>query len=268
MSLAPSMDHPGPIARTVRDLAILLDAIAGPDPRDPQCSNQPFPALARALVEQPLDRPPRLGVLRALFWDMADQAARDSLTRAIDALQSRGATVREVALPDSFTDVLRWHMIIMSVEAATEHEERFSQQSQLFLPKIRGLVETGLGTSATSYVRAKQHQQRLSRDIIACYRDVDVLMTPATRDPAPDVTTTGDPAFNSPWSFTGLPTVSWPTMITDQGLPLAVQLIGRAFGERDLFRCAAWCEAAMGGRSAHGDTEAADASRQSIPPFP
>lgn len=241
MPLAPSMDHPGPIARCVRDLAILLEAIAGPDERDPLCSTQPSPRLSVEL-DQPLARPPRLGILRGLFWDMADEASRESLTQAVETLTARGAVIHEVALPTSFADVLRSHMVIMSVEAAAEHEARFQQHRDDYLPKIRGLVETGLRTTAPDFVRAKQHQQRLSREILACFQDLDVLLTPATLGPAPDTSTTGDPAFNSPWSFTGLPTVSFPIALTPEGLPLGIQMVGRPFAETELFRCAMWCE--------------------------
>jgi aspartyl-tRNA(Asn)/glutamyl-tRNA(Gln) amidotransferase subunit A len=225
------------------DLALLLDAIAGPDPLDPLCATEPFQPIAGTL-NRSLDRAPRLGVLRGLFWDQADSAARDALNRTIDAWKSHGATVRDVDLPDSFDNVLASHMVIMSVEAAAEHEARFRDRPNDYLPKIRGLVEAGLKTAATTYVHAKQHQRRLSGDFSGCFQNVDVLVTPATRGPAPDPSTTGDPAFNSPWSLVGLPTVSWPTASDELGLPLSVQLIGRAFGEEALFRFAAWCESA------------------------
>jgi aspartyl-tRNA(Asn)/glutamyl-tRNA(Gln) amidotransferase subunit A len=179
-----------------------------------------------------------------MFWDMAEESARDPLNRTVDVFKARGAIVREVDLPTSFANVLRSHMVIMSVEAAAEHAERFGQHAEDYLPKIRGLVEAGLHTSAPDYVRAKQHQQLLSRDILACFHDADVLLTPATIGPAPDCSTTGDPAFNSPWSFTGLPTVSFPVALAPDGLPLALQLVGCAFAETELFRCALWCEQA------------------------
>jgi aspartyl-tRNA(Asn)/glutamyl-tRNA(Gln) amidotransferase subunit A len=242
LPLAPSMDHPGPIARCVRDLAILLDAIAGPDERDPLCSTEPAPNLSAELV-RPLGTPPRIGVLRDIFWDKADQSVRDSLATAAETLKARGAIVFDVDLPASFANVLRSHLIIMSVEAAATHEERFRQHAADYLPKIRGLIEAGWGTSAPDYVRAKQHQHVLSRDMLACFHDADVLLTPATIGPAPDCSTTGDPAFNSPWSFTGLPTVSFPVALAPDGLPLSIQLVGRPFGEHDLFQSALWCEA-------------------------
>ena len=74
----------------------------------------------------------------------------------------------------------------------------------------------------------------------------DVLLTPATTGLAPDAATTGDPAFNSPWSYTGLPTVSLPCAWTADGLPLALQLVGKRWSEDRLLSYAAWCERAIG----------------------
>jgi aspartyl-tRNA(Asn)/glutamyl-tRNA(Gln) amidotransferase subunit A len=257
MPLAPSMDHPGPIGRSVHDLAILLDAIAGPDARDPLCSAQPYARVAEQCVATlhvadeaanhaerrgAIERPLRLGVLGGLFSDLAHESARESLMVAIDMLRSCGAAVSEVALPASFADVLRSHRVIMSVEAAAEHEPQFRRYPKEYLPKIRGLVEEGLRAAAPDYVRAKRHQQVLSRDILTCFRGVDVLVTPAALGPAPDTSTTGDPALNSPWSFTGLPTVSFPIGLATDGLPVGIQLVGRSFGELDLMLGALWCQ--------------------------
>jgi aspartyl-tRNA(Asn)/glutamyl-tRNA(Gln) amidotransferase subunit A len=81
--------------------------------------------------------------------------------------------------------------------------------------------------------------------MLGCFHGVDVLLTPATPGPAPDTSTTGDPVFNSPWSYTGLPTVSFLAGWTADGLPLAVQLIGKPWREDELLAAAAWCEAAL-----------------------
>jgi aspartyl-tRNA(Asn)/glutamyl-tRNA(Gln) amidotransferase subunit A len=226
LPLAPSMDHPGPIARTVDGLAMLLDAIAGP----------------MAAHAPTTDGPPRFGLVRGLFWDRAEETTRRMLDDVVVRFQRAGAPVREAPLPDSFGDVLRSHRVIMAVEAAVTHQPRFVRSRESFLPKIRGLIEEGLAAAATDYARARQHQQSLSREILSCFDGVDVLLTPATTGPAPDTSTTGDPMFNSPWSFTGLPTVSLPIPAGQDALPLAIQLIGRPRGETELLRWAQWCE--------------------------
>src|SRR5262249_24946620 len=104
----------------------------------------------------------------------------------------------------------------------------------------------GLACSAVEYARCKEHQAELSRDMAACFDEVDAHIMPATTGPAPDIKTTGDPAFNSPWSYTGLPVVSIPAGRTSDRMPLAIQLVGPRFGEAELFAAAAWCEAALG----------------------
>ena len=91
-----------------------------------------------------------------------------------------------------------------------------------------------------------QRIRQISREVLSCFADVDVLLAPATRGPAPDASTTGDPAFNSPWSYTGLPVVSIPAGWTADGLPLAIQLIGGRWQEAEVLAAAAWCEQVLG----------------------
>ena len=241
--LAPSMDHPGPIAGCVRDLAILLQAIAGPDPRDPLCSTRPVPDLVAAL-SRPLPAP-RLGRVRGLFEEMAEPPVRSLMDQVQEVFQGRGAAVQDAAMPGGFAEVLPRHRTVMAVEGAALHGARLRRHPDDYPPNIRGLIEEGLACPAPEYARCKEHQLELSRDVLACFQEVDVLWTPATRGPAPDPSTTGDPAFNSPWSYTGLPTVSFLAGWTPEGLPLAIQFIGKPWSEGELLAAAAWGEAAL-----------------------
>lgn len=240
MPLAPSMDHPGPMARCVRDLAILLQVIAGPDVYDPFCSSRPVPDYS-ALLNRPLS-PPRLGRLRGLFEEYAEPSVRALMDKVAVSYRERGATVVEVALPAAFAEVIPRHRVVMAVEAVRYHESRLLRHPEDYLPKIRALLEEGLACSAAEYARCKEHQQSLSKEILACFEGVDALLTPATPGPAPDASTTGDPAFNSPWSYTGLPTVCFPAGRSPEGLPLGVQLVGRPWSEAELLATALWCE--------------------------
>ncbi|MGE0379147.1 MAG: amidase family protein, partial [Planctomycetaceae bacterium] len=92
---------------------------------------------------------------------------------------------------------------------------------------------------------ARRHQVLTKRTILQAFDQCDVLVCPATTGAAPGAVTTGNPAFNSPWSYTGLPTVSFPVSLSTDGLPLAVQLVGLPLGEERLFRVARWCEHAI-----------------------
>jgi aspartyl-tRNA(Asn)/glutamyl-tRNA(Gln) amidotransferase subunit A len=237
------MDHPGPMARCVRDLGLLFQFIAGAEPRWPN----PEHALAdfEAVLNEP-QAPPRLGRIRGLFQDRAEPAMRTMVDDVARKLAGQGACVSESALPASFAEVVPRHRTVMAVEGAAFHEARLRKHSEDYGPKIRGLLEEGLSCPAPEYARCKEHQAKLKQEMSACFSDVDALLTPATLGPAPAASTTGDPAFNSPWSYTGLPTVSFPVGLSPDGLPLAIQLVGERFQEARLLAVAAWCEQALG----------------------
>jgi Asp-tRNA(Asn)/Glu-tRNA(Gln) amidotransferase A subunit family amidase len=240
VALAPSMDHPGPLARCVRDLAILLRTIAGPDHRDSTCANQAVPNYVEAVAQQ--RSAPRLGQLRGLFEERAEPVMTRLVDTAASQFTQQDANVSEVALPASFAPVLANHRVVMAVEAAAYHRTRLARHPDDYGTEIRKLLDEGLACPATEYARCKDHQQQLQRDILSCFQNVDALLTPATTCPAPPADTTGDPAFNSPWSYAGLPTVSLPAGWTPDGLPVSIQLIGPPWREAELLAVAAWCE--------------------------
>jgi aspartyl-tRNA(Asn)/glutamyl-tRNA(Gln) amidotransferase subunit A len=244
--LAHSMDHPGPIAGCVRDLAILLQTIAGKDDSDPTTYRFAVPDLSASLSgELP---PPRLGRLRGLFEERAGPAVRQVMGDVVTQLRERGAEVSDVAVPDLFGDVISRHRIVMAVEAAQFHELRLRKHPEDYGPNITQLLKEGIACPAPEYARAKEHQARLRDQVGLFLAEYDALLCPATTGPAPDRATTGDPAFNSPWSYTGLPSVSFPVGLSDDGLPLAIQLVGEDFGEEGAFCAAAWCENVLAGR--------------------
>jgi aspartyl-tRNA(Asn)/glutamyl-tRNA(Gln) amidotransferase subunit A len=238
--LAPSMDHVGPIAGSVRDLVILLQTVAGRDAQDPGCSDQAVPDYLARLAQAPA--PLRLARLRGLFDDLAEPAVHKLMDHVTDLFRAQGAEVSEVALPAGFAEVLSSHRTVMAVEAAAYHGPRLRRHPDDYAPKIRELLEEGLACPAPEYARCKELQQQLAVEMLSCFEGVDVLLTPATTGGAPDAATTGSPAFNSPWSFTGLPTVSFPAERDQEGMPLAIQLVGRPWLEAELLAAAAWCE--------------------------
>lgn len=241
LPLAPNLDHPGPIARTVDDLAVMLDAIAGYDAGDPYSIDRPQEITATAL-QTPNATAPRLGLLEGLFADMADETVKMAFDAALKKLRGGGAAISSTSLPADFNDVLTPHALIMAAEAAAVHEQRFAAEPQEYDPCITKLISDGLAASVTDYIRARDLQVHLKRQMLDCFAEVDALICPATTSAAPDCSTTGNPAFNSPWSFIGLPTVSFPMGLSSDGLPLAIQIVGRPFGEAALFQVARWCE--------------------------
>ena len=228
LPVSKSLDHVGPIARCVEDLAILLQVMSGQDGLVPASDES---------IE-----PPRIGRLGGLFHDRADADARTALDAAIESFASAGAKLSDVELPDGFDNVLKWHRTIMCYEAFGVHCGRFAAEPDIYLTGMTLFVEEGSRISESDYQAAKQQQHRLTKQITNCFADVDILLTPATTGAAPDTSSTGDPAMNSPFSFTGVPTVSMPVMLNSDGLALGIQLIGRHNAEAGLFQFAKWCE--------------------------
>ncbi len=223
--LAASLDHPGPIARTVSDLALLLETLA----------SRPFAISPRAT-------PPRLGRLRGLFTDRAEPAALAVFESALDRMARAGAIISDFALPAAFDDVLACHRVIMTVEAARQHRQLFATHAADYLPAIRGLIEEGFKIAPETYTRCREHQQSLALAVATAMSPVDALVCPATVGPAPACDITGDPSFNAPWSYTGQPTVSFPVGLSAERLPLSFQLVGQPHDEARLLGVGEWCE--------------------------
>ncbi len=242
LELAYSLDHIGPLTRTVADAALVSRIIAGHDPRDPYSSDTPVDLTLTTRTS-----PPTIGRVHALFAEDTEEGTRDITLEAVSRLEQAGARTPAVRLPKSFKEVQAMHRIIMHAEGSAYHEDRFSRKPKQFRPKIRRMIEEGLLLPAAAYVKAKKHQNIFRRDIQCAFRDVDVIVTPATPAPAPrGLESTGDPLFNSPWSYAGLPTVIIPVGLSADGLPVAIQLIGRAWDESTLLAAAAWCESVIG----------------------
>ena len=235
------LDHAGPLARTVADIALVLQVVAGHDPLDASSSRAPVPDYIQAV--QRAERPPRLGLVRQFYLERADPGLRAHTEAIAEQLARAGAAVEEVKLPDSFSAVLPSHRIIMHVEAAAVHAELFRQHAELYRPRLRATIETGALIPSVHYLQAQRIRRQFRQDMGQLLQRVDFLLAPAAPGPAPrDLTTTGDPSFNSPSSFAGLPAITIPSGLSAAGLPLGVQFIGPAFAEDRLLAAARWCE--------------------------
>jgi aspartyl-tRNA(Asn)/glutamyl-tRNA(Gln) amidotransferase subunit A len=241
MPLAPSMDHVGAMANCVRDLAILLQPIARTDADEVA---KPYHYSAE------IDGPNSYARFKQLtrLPDFPAKAEREMRT-AFDGFCSKTNewAWNALPLPPSFANVPRFHHAVMAVEAAGYHAERLKRYPDDYPPKVRELVEHGLEWAAADYSRVVSHFNALREDMEARFVDSwKTFITPATADAAPSVETTGSPAFNSPWSYVGLPTVSLPFAWSTDGMPLAVQLVGQKWCEDDLLAIAAMLESDIG----------------------
>ena len=239
-----SLDTMGWMTRTVADAARLLQALAGPDANDPVAPALAIPDYAAALDDPPA---PRIGLLRrGFFYDQADGETRQHTDDMVERLARAGASVEELALPESMDTAIEDQQIIMAVEGSAFHEPMYRRQAEDYQPGLRGMIRRGLDTDAVSYSRALERRQRFSAEMQLLAERVDVLLTPSTPTPArPDRTNTGDTRFQGPWTSCGLPAITIPSGLAASGLPLGLQLAGASFAEAGLLAAARWCEAAL-----------------------
>jgi Asp-tRNA(Asn)/Glu-tRNA(Gln) amidotransferase A subunit family amidase len=247
--VAPSLDTVGPIAGCVVDLAIILNAIAS----DHKVAGvEPSLNLALDLADLTPEKlkPPRLAAVDN-FFVRCDPAMQVALNRAAIVLRVAGASIESRGV---HIDWLDSHRTISAHEFAASHRERFSEVPTDYLPSVTKLIQEGLWLEIPPlYGFARHRQAKAINESVELMQDVDALVCPAARGPAPDLSTTGDPAFQSLWTYTGQPTITFPLGISNDGLPLGIQLIGRRFDEAGLFRVAAWCEAVLPGLTPQGD---------------
>jgi aspartyl-tRNA(Asn)/glutamyl-tRNA(Gln) amidotransferase subunit A len=247
--LAWTLDHPGPMARTVRDVAVLLEAVAGPDPNDPATLSAPPPTRYAALVDERTGAVEgrRVGIPDRYFTDGVDPEAEELYRMALRVLDSLGCVVREIRLPPEFEAGMEAHELIHNAEASAVHIDRYRARPDDYGTKLRAVIETGLLIPAPTYLRAQQIRTLVIRRLRAVAREVDVIATPATLGPAPEgLASTGSPVLNRPWSFTGFPSLTVPCGFTEAGLPIGLQLAARPFDEATLLSIAAAYEEATG----------------------
>ena len=235
-----SMDSVGILTRTVEDTAIMLEVIAGHDAKDPMSSTTPVPEYQRALQ---MISPPRLGFLREFFYDNAHYEIRNNIDRVVEQLKEADALVVEAQLPKSFSMVHAAQSIIGTTDGAAYHSEIFKTRMMDYRLKMRGLIVSGLLIPASTYLKAQRIRGLFIREINAILKPYDCFIMPSASTTAPKgLESTGSSAFNSPWSFCGFPSITFPSGLTKEGLPMGIQLVGRPFEEERLLGIAHWCE--------------------------
>lgn len=241
--VAPSLDTAGPIAGCVADLAIMLNAISVEEkviPRDDPTLNL---SIDTAELNPDKIGPPRLALLGG-FFGSSDPKMRFALDHAVSHLRGAGASFD---IRDPEMTWLESQRTIVAYDTAAWHRERFSRLRFDYLPTVAGFIQEGLLITDAGYQAARQEQTQAIAAADALFEGVDALVCPAARGAAPDPSTTGDPSFQSLWTYTGQPTITIPMGLSDDGLPLGIQLIGRRFNDVGLFRVAAWFEAVLPG---------------------
>lgn len=234
--LSWQLDHVGALTRSLEDAQLLWQLLNN--------SGRTIDKHHRAPVAA---KPQRLWRARGLFESEASAAMNHAMDKHRQQLQAQGIEIVERDFPVSFADILDNHRIIMATEAAASHHDNFRQRQSLYPPNIKSLIEEGQQISAVEYSLALQHRKIAIDDMNHALRDVDGLLSPAAVDSAPTgLSHTGDRTFNAPSSFLGLPVVTYPVALDQNGLPLGLQIMASSHNEDALLRTGIYCERIAG----------------------
>jgi Asp-tRNA(Asn)/Glu-tRNA(Gln) amidotransferase A subunit family amidase len=179
--------------------------------------------------------------------ELAGPGLRAHLGALISRFEAGGAVVEELPLPASLEAVVTAGMTVLRAEAAAQHESMFAAHGDEYAPQIAGLVTAGLALRAGDLEGAQRARTEFRAAVAPWLARFDGLLSPVAPGPAPRRGEgTGDPTLCAPWSYAGVPAISIPTGLDDEGLPLAAQLVGGASDLGRLLVTAAWCERVAG----------------------
>ena len=248
MALSWSLDHMGPLTRTVEDTALVMNAIAGHDAHDPASAQVPIPDYTKALDRRV--RGLRLGVIKEYMEIEMNPEVRRAVEEALDTLKGEGVSVQEVSIPP-VRHAFGISSAIMMSEASSCHEHTLQTRAKDLGADVRARLEMGRFIPAIDYVKAQRARGVLKREVLKTYEQVDLLVTPTVPILAPRI---GEETiffegkyenvrgplvlFTRLYNVTGQPAISIPCGFSTSGLPIGLQLAGRPFGEETVLKVA------------------------------
>lgn len=242
MAVAWSLDTVGYFTRTVEDAAIVLGVVARHDPND-EISLDSLPTNYMSGLNGG-DRP-KIGVMCQYFLEHADSKVQQHTDMVISKLVDAGAQVDEVRIPVDMDAGRDAHVLVQNAESADTYKADYNAHADDIMPTTRGVIEAGLANTAIEYARAQKLRRDLLREMTLAMLDFDAVLTPSTLTPAPDTSTTGDPACQWPWTTVGFPAITVPSGLSEDGLPLGIQLASGRLEEQTMLSIARWCEQVM-----------------------
>ena len=243
-----SMDTVGPMTRTVADCALMLNAIAGRDALDATSSDASVPDYSATLDGGVSGL--RIGLPTEMFeYEGLAADVRDSVMRAVSVLGEQGATAEEISLPLSANSGAVF-IGTADVDCATYHADWLRTRGDDYDWSTRTRLESASLVPAWAYLRAQRARELIRRELMAALDKYDIIILPTGPVAAPTIeASTGRPGgyyqgrldlgrrrYTSPAALAGLPALSIPSGFSDAGLPIGMQIIGRAFDEATLFR--------------------------------
>lgn len=237
--LSATLDHVGPMARTVADCSAMLGAIAGPDKRDPSARFMAIPDYL-ADLDQPLAGY-RIGYDEQYASQGVDAELAEAVRAATEVLEGAGAQIVPVRVPPR-ESALEAGALILHADVAHSHEPYFEQNKEQYGPHLREIIEIGHGLSGVDLARGQDLRRQWVGEMEEFFQTVDALICPPTIAPAPPARLTNSMSadffsqsrfftFTLPYTLSGHPALTVPCGFTAGGLPLAFQLVGRHFDE-------------------------------------
>jgi len=242
--LSWSLDHAGPMARRVADVALLLDVIAGPDRADPGSADVAVDEYGARLEDGISGW--RIGVIADEWLGDIEPDVRALVREAVDVLASAGAQIDVLAAPE-LPDAARLNGLMTTADAATFHRERMESAPHEFGSDVLARLRRGAGYGATDYADARRQQTILRRTFSSWFVEhggmFDAVVLPTTPCTAPRIAGLDAVAtapvltrLTAPFNFTGLPAMSVPCGLTAEGLPVGLQIVGAPWSERRVLR--------------------------------
>lgn len=237
LKLSDFLDHVGVFARSVEDIALIADALMVFDPYD-----RDMPARGqRDMVEISTSEPPvepSLLFVRTAPWEGADDDLKEAFEELTEAL---GERCNEATLPAQFDQGVDLLRTVMNVDLACFLSRYYDQGADKLSDTLKGMIEDGRKIKAVDYMGARAWRDIFNISLNDLFEECDAIITPATAGEAPEgLDTTGNPAFCSLWTFCGVPAITLPLLVGDNGLPIGVQLVGKRGDDARLLRTARW----------------------------
>ena len=249
--LSWTLDHCGPLSRSVEDSAIALGVIAGHDPADAACADVPVGDYLKSLNKGAAGL--RIGIPRAFFQD-APAATHDvvaGIGRTAEQLRAAGATVEDITLPD-YALFAAAGRVIMMAEAYAIHASDMRTRLMDYAEITASRFVLGAAITAADYINALRVRRELTDAVNAVLSRYDVLLTASALCTAPrfdaavDSLSSASPMQTMPFNLTGHPAMSVPVGLASDGLPVGVQIVGRPFDEAMVFRASRAVEVLSG----------------------
>src|SRR2546427_3491381 len=236
--VSQTLDTVGLFARSIEDVALLLESCVAHDEGEFESSPRAHTPYGATAAEKP-PIPPTLGFVKTPHWNRVDADAREAFAELVERLGDRA---EEVELAGAIEQAWDWHGIIMESEVAVNLAREWDKGRARLSERLRGRIERGRGHAAPAYLEALAQIPRLNEGFAELFEQrYDALLTPAATGVAPaGLASTGDPVFCSLWTLCGVPALSVPLMSGANGLPLGVQLVGPRHGDGRLLRTARW----------------------------